>query len=59
MIIADLDASDLQAARAEPEYVFRYRRPELYHSLTVETHPTDSLRKHGGKTGEELKAEVK
>jgi len=37
MIIADLDASDLQEARAEPEYAFRYRRPELYHSLTVET----------------------
>jgi hypothetical protein len=59
MVIADLDASDLQAARAEPEYAFRYRRPELYHSLTVETPPTDLLRKHGGKTKKELEAEGK
>ena len=59
MVIADLDASDLQAARAEPEYAFRYRRPELYHFLTVETPPTDLLRKHGGKTKKELEAEGK
>lgn len=30
MIIADLEGGDLTAARAEPEYLFRFRRPELY-----------------------------
>jgi len=33
MIVADLKAEDLQAARAEPEYLFRFRRPELYGRL--------------------------
>ncbi len=33
MLIADLYACDLQAARAEPEYLFRFRRPELYGPL--------------------------
>lgn len=34
MLIAEFDASALQAARAEPEYLFRFRRPELYGPLT-------------------------
>ncbi|MGD9720941.1 MAG: carbon-nitrogen hydrolase family protein [Pirellulales bacterium] len=33
MAIATLTAADLQAARAEPEYLFRFRRPELYGPL--------------------------
>jgi len=33
MIIADLSHDALQAARAEPEYLFRFRRPELYGPL--------------------------
>ena len=33
MLLADLLAADLQAARAEPEYLFRFRRPELYGPL--------------------------
>ncbi len=33
LILADLKASDLQRARAEPEYLFRFRRPELYGPL--------------------------
>jgi predicted amidohydrolase len=33
MLLATLRASDLQAARAEPEYLFRFRRPELYGPL--------------------------
>jgi predicted amidohydrolase len=32
-IVADLEASSLEAARAEPEYLFRFRRPELYGPL--------------------------
>jgi len=32
-IVADLEASILEAARAEPEYLFRFRRPELYGPL--------------------------
>lgn len=32
-ILADLSAEELRAARAEPEYLFRFRRPELYGSL--------------------------
>ena len=32
-IVADLEASSLEAARAEPEYSFRFRRPELYGPL--------------------------
>ena len=32
-IIADLDAGTLEAARAEPEYLYRFRRPELYGPL--------------------------
>lgn len=35
MLLADLDAGMLLAARAEPEYLFRFRRPELYTSLTL------------------------
>jgi len=33
MIVAELRADDLLAARAEPEYLFRFRRPELYGPL--------------------------
>jgi hypothetical protein len=33
MITADLEASTLLAARAEPEYLYRFRRPELYGPL--------------------------
>ncbi len=33
LILAELSAADLQAARAEPEYLYRFRRPELYRSL--------------------------
>jgi predicted amidohydrolase len=33
MLVSTLRASDLQAARAEPEYLFRFRRPELYGPL--------------------------
>jgi N-carbamoylputrescine amidase len=33
MVLADLKADDLRAARAEPEYLFRFRRPELYGPL--------------------------
>jgi N-carbamoylputrescine amidase len=33
MLVADLKADDLQAARAEPEFLFRFRRPELYGPL--------------------------
>jgi predicted amidohydrolase len=32
-ITAQLSADDLRAARSEPEYLFRFRRPELYQSL--------------------------
>jgi predicted amidohydrolase len=35
MLLATLPAADLQAARAEPEYLFRFRRPELYGTLAV------------------------
>jgi len=34
MIIADLYQSDLAAARSEPEYLYRFRRPELYGPLS-------------------------
>lgn len=33
MLLAEFKADDLRAARAEPEYLFRFRRPELYGSL--------------------------
>jgi predicted amidohydrolase len=33
MLLATLRAEDLLAARAEPEYLFRFRRPELYGPL--------------------------
>ncbi|MCC7499275.1 MAG: carbon-nitrogen hydrolase family protein [Bryobacterales bacterium] len=33
MLMVELKAEDLTAARAEPEYLFRFRRPELYRSL--------------------------
>lgn len=33
ILAAELNSADLQAARAEPEYLFRFRRPELYGSL--------------------------
>jgi N-carbamoylputrescine amidase len=33
MLFADLTAADLNAARAEPEYLYRFRRPELYGAL--------------------------
>lgn len=32
-VIADLEANVLEAARSEPEYLFRFRRPELYGPL--------------------------
>lgn len=32
-IVADLTAEALRAARAEPEYLYRFRRPELYGPL--------------------------
>jgi predicted amidohydrolase len=35
MIVADLEAEVLTAARAEPEYLFRFRRPELYGPLAA------------------------
>lgn len=34
MLVHDLSADLLREARAEPEYLFRFRRPELYHPLT-------------------------
>lgn len=34
MLVADFTAEQLQAARAEPEYLYRFRRPELYGPLT-------------------------
>jgi predicted amidohydrolase len=34
MLIADFDRATLQSARAEPEYLFRFRRPEIYGPLT-------------------------
>lgn len=33
MIVANFSADDLSLARAEPEYLFRFRRPELYGPL--------------------------
>ncbi len=33
MAVAELRAEDLRAARAEPEYLFRFRRPEIYGPL--------------------------
>ena len=36
--IADLEACELEAARAEPEYLYRFRRPELYGPLAAD-HP--------------------
>jgi len=33
MLLATLTSAELQAARAEPEYLFRFRRPELYGPL--------------------------
>jgi len=33
MLIAELEAATLRAARSEPEYLLPFRRPELYHSL--------------------------
>lgn len=35
MILADLGRETLSAARAEPEYLFRFRRPELYGPLAT------------------------
>ncbi len=34
LLIHELSADDLRAARAEPEYTFRFRRPDLYGPLT-------------------------
>ncbi len=39
MVLATLTAEALQAARAEPEYLFRFRRPELYGPLADPTDP--------------------
>jgi predicted amidohydrolase len=33
MVVADLEADVLRAARAEPEYLYRFRRPDLYGPL--------------------------
>ncbi len=33
MLLANLEAATLRDARAEPEYLYRFRRPELYRSL--------------------------
>ncbi len=33
MLIADFYSEMLRAARAEPEYLYRFRRPELYGPL--------------------------
>jgi N-carbamoylputrescine amidase len=33
MLLADLTAEELRDARARPEYLFRFRRPELYRGL--------------------------
>jgi predicted amidohydrolase len=33
LIVADLESRELEAARAEPEYLYRFRRPELYGPL--------------------------
>ena len=33
MLLGDLSAEVLREARAEPEYLYRFRRPELYESL--------------------------
>ena len=33
LLIQELTSDDLRAARAEPEYLFRFRRPELYGPL--------------------------
>jgi N-carbamoylputrescine amidase len=35
MLIVDLSADVLRQARAEPEYLYRFRRPELYGSLAA------------------------
>lgn len=37
----EIRREDLQSARAEPEYLYRFRRPELYQSLTTTTRETD------------------
>lgn len=34
MLVTDLSAETLRQARAEPEYLYRFRRPELYGPLT-------------------------
>ncbi len=38
ILLADLHAGQLEQARCEPEYLFRFRRPELYGPLAV-PHP--------------------
>lgn len=38
LLLASLRSDDLQAARAEPEYLYRFRRPELYGPL-ADTNP--------------------
>jgi N-carbamoylputrescine amidase len=35
LLIAELSAAELLVARSEPEYVYRFRRPELYGSLAA------------------------
>lgn len=37
MLVADLSAKAIRAARSEPEYLYRFRRPELYGPLTGES----------------------
>jgi predicted amidohydrolase len=33
LLIHELNGDDLRVARSEPEYLFRFRRPELYGPL--------------------------
>lgn len=33
MLLKDISAEAIRTARSEPEYLFRFRRPELYHQL--------------------------
>jgi hypothetical protein len=35
MLLAHLRAGELSEARSEPEYLFRFRRPELYGPLSA------------------------
>ncbi|MBM3766672.1 MAG: carbon-nitrogen hydrolase family protein [Acidobacteria bacterium] len=39
--VYEIRREDLQAARGEPEYLYRFRRPELYGPLAMPSHETD------------------